>query len=341
MIDFCGRSMKKILFDSAGLAGDQRQRTAQWIDALSSGYVRLRADPAPQMTFAGRLRIARLTNASIGTIEGTVRNILRTAADVAIENTDNIVLLLNHNTHPITIEQNGEAADCPPGGAVLIEQCEPSSIRMAPPNVCNIAAVQAPREQLRLECPHLTDRLVAPIFSPSSALSLMSSYADFLLDLPESADFPFLSLASDHVTGLVAAIIGCEGGAGAHVLPGLRAGRRAMIIRELNRNFMRPDFSLTSLARRLGVTPRYVQTLLAEADTSFTNELTNRRLNHARHMLTSTRYAHLNVLDISQECGFSTISHFHRSFRRHFGITPGEMRATAPNGGKSRAAETR
>ncbi|HTZ01683.1 MAG TPA: AraC family transcriptional regulator [Xanthobacteraceae bacterium] len=319
--------MKKILFDSGSLAGDQRQRTAQWIDALSSGYVRLRADPIPETPFAGRLRIARLASASIGTIEGTVRNILRTAADVAIENTDNIVLLLNHDSQAIMIEQNGKAAECAPGGAVLIEQCEPSTIRVPAPNVCNIAAVQAPREQLRRECPNLMERLRAPIFSPSSALSLMSAYADFLLDLPDTADFPFLRLASEHVTGLIAAIVGADGDACEHVLPGLRAGRFATIARELDRHFTRADFSLTSLAQRLGVTPRYVQMLLSEADTSFVSELTRRRLNHARHMLTSLRYAHMSILDISQECGFSTVSHFHRSFRRHFDMTPGEMRA--------------
>lgn len=330
--------MKKILFDSAELAGDQRQRTTQWIDALSSGYVRLRADPTAEVPFAGRLRIARLASAAIGTIEGTVRSILRTAADVAIENTDNIVLLLNHDTHAIAIEQNGEVAECPPSGAVLIEQCEPSTIRVAAPNLCNIAAVQAPRDQLRLECPHLTDRLRAPIFSPSSALSLMSAYADFLLDLPETTESPFLRCASDHVTSLIAAIIGTEGDVCEHGLPGLRMGRCAMILRELDRHFMRSDFALTTLARRLGVSPRYVQALLAEADTSFINELTNRRLNHARHMLTSMRCAHMTILDISQECGFSTISHFHRSFRRHFGMTPGEMRASAPNGGRGHAA---
>jgi len=33
-------------------------------------------------------------------------------------------------------------------------------------------------------------------------------------------------------------------------------------------------------------------------------------------------------MEVSQECGFSTVSHFHRIFRRRFGATPGEMRAS-------------
>jgi len=55
-------------------------------------------------------------------------------------------------------------------------------------------------------------------------------------------------------------------------LRGLRAGRSATIMRELDRSFMDSGFSLAVLARRLAVTPRYVQALLAEVETSFTDE---------------------------------------------------------------------
>ncbi|HEY4135493.1 MAG TPA: helix-turn-helix transcriptional regulator, partial [Alphaproteobacteria bacterium] len=82
------------------------------------------------------------------------------------------------------------------------------------------------------------------------------------------------------------------------------------------------------LARRLDVTPRYVQLLLAEIETSFTDELTKRRLDRARETLASPHCFHKSIMDISQECGFSTISHFHRIFRRRFGVTPGEVRAS-------------
>jgi AraC-like DNA-binding protein len=46
-------------------------------------------------------------------------------------------------------------------------------------------------------------------------------------------------------------------------------------------------------------------------------------------MLTAPRYAHMNVMNVAHECGFSTVSHFHRSFRRHFDVTPGDVRSKA------------
>ncbi len=120
---------------------------------------------------------------------------------------------------------------------------------------------------------------------------------------------------------------------------GARAGRYAMIVRELDRGFVESDFSLRVLARRLDVTPRYVQLLLAEVETSFTDELTRRRLDRARENLASSRYFHKSIMDISQECGFSTISHFHRIFRRRFGVTPGEVRASVRRGERDQVAK--
>jgi hypothetical protein len=87
-------AVKKLIFDSAEQPGDRRQRMEQWLEALSSGYVRLSANPTSDMHFHGRLKIVQLENASIGTIGGTVQSISRTVADVAIENTNNVVLLL-------------------------------------------------------------------------------------------------------------------------------------------------------------------------------------------------------------------------------------------------------
>jgi AraC-like DNA-binding protein len=71
------------------------------------------------------------------------------------------------------------------------------------------------------------------------------------------------------------------------------------------------------------------QRLLAENQTSFVDEVVRRRLRRARDMLASPRYAHMSIIAIAHDCGFSTVSHFHRVFRRHFGTTPCEAREQA------------
>jgi AraC-like DNA-binding protein len=98
------------------------------------------------------------------------------------------------------------------------------------------------------------------------------------------------------------------------------------IARDIDQGFKDPKFSLTTLSHRLGVTPRQVQRLLASNQTSFIDEVMRRRLQQAHAILTSSRYGHMSVLDISHMCGFSTVSHFHRAFRHRYGATPGDLR---------------
>jgi AraC-like DNA-binding protein len=46
-------------------------------------------------------------------------------------------------------------------------------------------------------------------------------------------------------------------------------------------------------------------------------------------MLTDSRFADRTVGSIALEVGFNDLSYFHRTFRRRFGATPSDVRATA------------
>jgi AraC-like DNA-binding protein len=70
------------------------------------------------------------------------------------------------------------------------------------------------------------------------------------------------------------------------------------------------------------VTPRYVQLLLEEQGTTFSELATERRLDAARMMLRSPRFSGWSIAGIAFEAGFRDLSHFNRRFRRRFGVTP-------------------
>lgn len=322
--------MQRIIFDSSALAGEERSRKDLWISTLSSGYVRLNADPVADRPFQGQLKIAVVDEMAVGTIYGTVKTIARTAREVAAENTDNVVLLCNSGTRRICVEQKGVAVDLDAGDSVLIEQCAPSWVRIAHAN-CNLLAVQAPRTLVAAHLPELDDRFVVGMSGRSTAMALMNAYVSVLLSSQEADGPSALRYASKHIAELIAAAVEPVDTHAGQDQDGLRAGRVAAIYRELEQHAGKGDFSLPALGRRLGVTPRYVQRLLSEMGTSFTREVTRRRLSRARDMLVSPRYRRLNVTEIALECGFSSVSHFHRLFQREFGTTPGGLRSAALN----------
>lgn len=86
------------------------------------------------------------------------------------------------------------------------------------------------------------------------------------------------------------------------------------------------NVTASDLARAHGISLRYVHTLFAAYETTFGNELIRMRLERARTLLTSERFASLSIDEISWQCGFSDASHFRRRFRARFGVTPSASR---------------
>jgi transcriptional regulator GlxA family with amidase domain len=107
---------------------------------------------------------------------------------------------------------------------------------------------------------------------------------------------------------------------------GLRAARLQEIIAELRGRFADPAFSPGQVARKLGLSVRYIQNLIQQSGTSFTEHVLELRLQKARAMLMDRGHDHLKVSDIAAACGFNEVSHFNRCFRRRFGASPTSFR---------------
>jgi AraC-like DNA-binding protein len=80
------------------------------------------------------------------------------------------------------------------------------------------------------------------------------------------------------------------------------------------------------VARRLGLSQRYVNDLLLETGASFTERVLELRLQKARAMLTDRRHDRVRIGGIAYACGFNEVPYFNRCFRRRFGCSPREYR---------------
>jgi AraC-like DNA-binding protein len=155
-----------------------------------------------------------------------------------------------------------------------------------------------------------------------TALVLLRHYVS---GLPERLADPALAgLVATHVHDLMALAIGATGDAREIAQGrGVRAARLVAIKSELMRD---STLSIADIARRQSVTPRYVQMLFEEQGTTFGEFVTERRLETARILLRSPRYAGWSIAGIAFEAGFKDLSHFNRRFRRRFGVTPSDLR---------------
>lgn len=88
---------------------------------------------------------------------------------------------------------------------------------------------------------------------------------------------------------------------------------------------------IRSLAAELGLSVRQLERLFQEhLGESPQESYMALRLKHAQWMLTHTRQS---SSVIAAELGFSDCSHFGRSFKAHYGMTPAKFRRAAPAGG--------
>jgi acetamidase/formamidase/AraC-like DNA-binding protein len=89
------------------------------------------------------------------------------------------------------------------------------------------------------------------------------------------------------------------------------------------------DFSRATVARKEGISARYVQRLFENAGDTFSHYLRRRRLERCRSDLISPALSHLSITEISYCWGFNDSAHFSRAFREEYGASPREFRKQA------------
>jgi AraC-like DNA-binding protein len=159
-------------------------------------------------------------------------------------------------------------------------------------------------------------------------VALVAGYARLLLADATLAGAA-AQLAGSHLYQLAAlAIDGRKDGQ--PDLPGIGGARLALVRQDVARNLTDPDLDIEAIARRQGVTPRYVQRLFEREGTSFGQFLRDARLDLARAALAAGDSRTISA--IAFDCGFGDLSHFNKAFRRRFGETPSDIRAAALRG---------
>jgi AraC-like DNA-binding protein len=177
--------------------------------------------------------------------------------------------------------------------------------------------------------PDLEDVFMRPVPNDCGPLHLLRSYVGGLEEVHALAT-PECHLVVSHVYDLAALALGATGDvaklAESH---GVRAARLHAIKADVRRALGDHDLTVTAIAARHGVTPRYVQMLFEGEGTTFSRFLLYQRLAFAHRMLCDPRFAERTVSTIASEAGFGDLSHFNRDFRRHYGESPSAMRAAS------------
>lgn len=166
----------------------------------------------------------------------------------------------------------------------------------------------------------------------SAALPLLSGYVEMLRRAPP-ASVRAGEIASRHIYDLAALVLdgfvhgGAERNAGS-----IAAARFKLVRKDILERLSDPELGIDAVARRQGITPRYVQRLFETQETTFSDFVREHRLDLAFRMLRERDPASCTITSIACDAGFSDVTAFNRAFRRRFEVTPSEIRAGALTG---------
>jgi AraC-like DNA-binding protein len=305
---------------------DDRARYSLWRDLFTARYGRsFDLSSSADAQFSMRCEFARFGGVHVGQFHGTIDRFVRTSR-YAEDANDDFVLGMNCGASRMSFRQLGRAGVIDPGCAVLVTNTEAGEIHGGIDN--QWFAVAMPRRRMLDLVGDIEDTIGKTVTSDCAPLDYFRRYIRLLLG---SRDHAGTASLMEHISTTLIDLAALSFGAGRDAaeiasMRGLRAARLQDAISNIKASFSDPHFSPQQLARNLKLSARYIQEMLQESGASFTERVTELRLQKARNMLSDPRCNRLRISDIAYDCGFNEASYFNRRFRARFGCSPTQYR---------------
>lgn len=305
-----------------------KDRFAYWSDLVCDVFVKLDCKSPARHSFKAAMHYDTLDWLRVVGAESNAIEAVRSHRQISKGYEDDLLvsIQIEGQTHLI---QDGREAVLNAGDFALYDSERPYSLLMS--DETRLVCLQFPRKEL-------VGRLgtVAPFVAQAN--SGKSGVGGFFLDLaralPQRAaeiEGDAIRGFADHVIDLLALSLDCGRRESLH----LSSGRSLMLARlkRVIRDHIRDPELCPALAARLGgMSVRHANRLLAEENTSLERFILIERLACTASALGNSKFDHLSVSEIGYSSGFNDASHFSRTFRSRYGLSPRAFRARAQVG---------
>ncbi len=263
----------------------ERERIAIWREVFGAKIVRLDMEPPKDQPFQGRVTMKALPNLAFGSIVSTANRITRTPSLIASGGDDIMLGVVLNGAAAVSQAGHDEVVASSGDAVVWSNSSVGHSFYNAPIEFLSVAVPRAILEQNRV---HPDKMAFARVSRDSAALSLLTNYLRVLLReqiAPETQ-----AVVTAHIHELMAMVLGH----GSEFDPRLRkmsvrAARMQAIKSDIAINLRNRELSVNAVAARHGISARYVRELFADEETTFTDYVLGRRLEHAHQVLSDPR----------------------------------------------------
>ena len=304
----------------------ERDRLSIWTEVFGRYIVKVQLEPAGSHAFSQNATLRSLPGLSLASMSVSGFHTTRTSREIA-DGDDSLNFIINI-AGTSKYRQLDREAVVSSHEAVLMSGVEKTDGLCPEPS--RALMINVPRQVIAAMVGD-PEAMLCRTLPRSEALRLLISYLQSTAPLSLKSSGLGLTYAT-HLQDLMALAIGASRD-GAEIARGRggRAARLAAIKLDIER-YGRNDLTITALALRHGVTPRYIQKLFETEGTTFTSYVMEQRLLEASRMLADPQFADHNIGEVALKVGFGDLPYFTRSFRRRFGMTPSDAREQARRG---------
>lgn len=226
------------------------------------------------------------------------------------------------------VQQRGRQAFLRPGDFVMCTATDPYELHF--PEQYRQAILVVPQGTLTEMFSATDDYLGVRMGSENPTHSLLSSFVLNMVQRIDLLEPSIVQRLEANILDLLVTSLHALAGQhpeNAHVAP--IAEHLQAIKRHISLNLRNPNLTPDFIAKKTGVSKRYLHMVFQAEDVSVSRYIQHQRLEACRRTLASPAMRHLSTTDIALEWGFSDASHFHRCFKACFGTTPRNYRLQA------------
>ncbi|MFB9264274.1 AraC family transcriptional regulator [Bradyrhizobium erythrophlei] len=300
----------------------KRVRIPMWREEFGRRIVHVDIEPASDVPFQAEATLQALQGLRVIALKGSAMRFTRSQANI-VDGDDSIGLIVNYPS-VCRLSQRGQEIEFRAGDAVAILHSEPVIVSYVEGLQLGLAV---PRDALVPRVTDVDSLAMRPISRRTEALRLLMTYLKSALKQGALAAPKLRDTIVTHIHDLVALAIDDCAPLGESSASAVMAARHSAALDHITAHFQDPELSLEIVARGQGISPRYLQRLMASSGTSFTERVNELRLQKAFTLLTAPHDGARRISDIALEAGFSDISHFNRLFRARFGDSPRGVRS--------------
>ena len=279
------------------------------VDGISEGGFRATVDSA----HIGPVVVAR--------IRGTAHQVERKARHITSTDGDLLKVTL-HRGGPANVAQDDRRHRAKLGDLVVFDTARPYDLAVT--GACDVVVIAVPRTMLGTGAELISRRVATPVPCEAGTRAVI---ADFLSGLAERTD-DLPSGLSLHLADALASLVVAAFTDTSPERVEVTADLADRIIAYALANLGDPALSVESVARRHGISSRYLHQLIQRRGVTFAAWVRRERLTRIRRDLQDPSLATRTAAAIAARWGIRDPGHLSRALKKEFGLTAAEIRRT-------------